>query len=223
MAVGQALTFDALKTKQRELRNNFPADLGLRIHRALSWLQRAEMCLDDGDARFIFLWVAFNAAYADDRIDMFVPSERGSFSDFFDTLIAQDERQRIYDAIWTKFTGPIRVLLENKFVFQPFWHFHNQVPGYEDWDKRFAASKKKSHRALAERDSKLILMTVVDRLYVLRNQLIHGGATWASAVNRPQVADGVAIMGTLVPLFIDLMMEHPDEPWGSPYYTVVDD
>lgn len=34
------------------------------MHRALSWLNRAEREPDDYDARFIFLWIAFNAAYA---------------------------------------------------------------------------------------------------------------------------------------------------------------
>ena len=34
-----------------------------RLHRALSWLGRAEHEKDDDDARFLFLWVAFNAAY----------------------------------------------------------------------------------------------------------------------------------------------------------------
>ncbi|RLA40362.1 MAG: hypothetical protein DRR42_25985, partial [Gammaproteobacteria bacterium] len=53
-----------LKTRQRETRDNFPESLSLRVHRALSWLNRAEQETKDHDARFIFLWVAFNAAYA---------------------------------------------------------------------------------------------------------------------------------------------------------------
>lgn len=36
----------------------------LRMHRALSWLQRAEAAGDDHDVGFICLWIAFNAAYA---------------------------------------------------------------------------------------------------------------------------------------------------------------
>ena len=38
--------------------------LSLRLHRALSWLNRAEQLADDPDSQFIFLWIAFNAAYA---------------------------------------------------------------------------------------------------------------------------------------------------------------
>jgi len=36
----------------------------VRLHRSLSWLTRADAEADDLDARFIFLWIAFNAAYA---------------------------------------------------------------------------------------------------------------------------------------------------------------
>lgn len=217
-----ALTFDALKTKQRNLRDGFPENLGLRVHRALSWLHRAELAGDDKDATFIFLWIAFNSAYADDCGDVVAAGERSNFADFFEKLIALDVDQRIYDALWRKFSGPIRLLLDNQYVFQPFWNHQNQLSGYADWEDRFAASKRRLQRALAEHDTKTILTTVVDRLYVLRNQLIHGGATWASKVNRAQVTDGAAIMGTMVPLFIDLMMENPMGDWGAPFYPVVD-
>ena len=36
----------------------------LRMHRALSWLQRAEAAGEDDDVAFVCLWIAFNAAYA---------------------------------------------------------------------------------------------------------------------------------------------------------------
>ncbi len=218
----QILTFEALKTKQRELRNGFPTNLGLRVHRALSWLQRAEMCGDDQDARFIFLWVAFNAAYAEDHGEIDLTSERSNFGEYFEKVIGLDASERIYGAIWGRFSGPTRVLLDNRFVFQPFWSHQNQVPGYEDWEERFAKSKRKLQRALADHDTKVILTTLFDRLYVLRNQLVHGGATWNSSVNRSQVADGAAIIGSLLPVFVDIMMDNPGEPWGAPYYPVID-
>ena len=59
------MDFKTLKARQREERENYPINLGLRVHRALSWLDRAEQS-DDDDARFIFLWIAFNAAYANE-------------------------------------------------------------------------------------------------------------------------------------------------------------
>ena len=54
--------FTALKARHRAERDSQHPNLSLRVHRALSWLQRAEQLADDADGRFIFLWIAFNAA-----------------------------------------------------------------------------------------------------------------------------------------------------------------
>jgi hypothetical protein len=61
-----------------------------------------------------------------------------------------------------------------------------------------------------------------DRLYTLRNQLVHGGSTWNSSVNRGQVTDGARILGDIVPIIIHLMMENPRQLWGDPCYPVVE-
>jgi len=42
-----------------------------------------------------------------------------------------------------------------------------------------------------------------------------------SGVNRAQVRDGAEILGFLMPAFIDIMMDYPNENWGKPYYPVV--
>jgi hypothetical protein len=216
------LSFNELKAKQRKIREAFPSDLGVRIHRALSWLHRAEQSDDDDDAAFIFYWIAFNAAYAHEEITYAPIGERSSFDEYFGKLISLDAEQIIYDAIWRRYSGPIRLLLDNRYVFQPFWKHHNDVKGGHDWEAQFARSKRLIKKSLQNSDTKSVLCTLFDRLYVLRNQLVHGGATWNSSVNRDQVRDGSRILGFLVPLFIDLMMENPDLSWGTPYYPVVD-
>ena len=134
-----------------------------------------------------------------------------------------DTGRRVHGAIWENFTGPVRVFLNNKYVFEPFWSHLNQVPGYEDWEERFEKSKKAGSRALANADTVRVLEILFDRLYVLRNQIMHGGATWNSSVNRAQVRDGARIMKFLVPVFVDLMMDNPHEvEWEKPYYPIVD-
>ena len=57
------MNFDDLKTIHRDNRVNFKEEFSTRIHRSLSWIKRAEMESEDSDASFIFLWIAFNAAY----------------------------------------------------------------------------------------------------------------------------------------------------------------
>ena len=217
------LLSDSLTTKWGKGLNRFPDELNLRVRRALSWLQRAEKEQRDGDpdAAFIFYWIAFNAAYAEETGVTAQVTERGTFDAFFSKLKAVDSDGMIYSALWERFTGPIRLLLDNKFVFQPYWNHLNRIPGYEDWEARFDNGKSRIHQGLAHQDTALILGTVFDRLYVLRNQLIHGGATWNGSVNRYQVTDGARILSFLVPIFVDLMLENPDLPWGPPNYPVV--
>lgn len=219
----QTFRFDALKAKQRDLRSGFPETMGLRVHRSISWIGRAEKANDDEDARFLFLWIAFNAAYAQQQDFGTRPaSERSRYQDFFRMLVELDEERRVYGAIWQRFSGSIRLLMENRYVFNPFWMHHNGVAGFEDWDQRLANARSKFNKALATTDTALILSLVFDRLYVLRNQMIHGGTTWASSVNRTQVRDGSAILAFLLPVFIDLMMDNPDRDWGRAFYPVVD-
>lgn len=216
--------FQSLKDKQRAIRAGFPQTMGLRVHRAISWIGRAETCGEDHDARFIFLWIAFNAAYADEReIQAVTPGERVAFQGYFARLDALDAERRIYKALWQRFSGPVRLLMENRYVFNPFWQHHNGIPGFEDWQARFVAASRVFAGAFQTGDTPRVLSFVFDRLYVLRNQLVHGGATWNSGVNRAQVRDGAAILGFLMPVFVDLMMDHPQEDWGRPFYPVIED
>ena len=67
-----------------------------------------------------------------------------------------------------------------------------------------------------------VLAVMFDRLYTLRNQLIHGGATWASSINRSQVEHGADILRELVPVIISLMMDEPERFRSDPCYPVMD-
>ena len=49
----------------------------------------------------------------------------------------------------------------------------------------------------------------------MRNQLIHGGATYQSRVNRDQVRDSANLLGKLIPLIIEIMIDNPDEAWET--------
>jgi hypothetical protein len=212
-----------LKEKQRALREDFAAPLSLRVHRALSWLLRAEKEQADDDARFIFLWIGFNAAYAGDvSRAMEGQTERDRLQGFFRILVSFDSHYRIYDTVWERFSREIVLILDNPYVFHPFWLHHNGVPNNADWRDKLARSRTSIDNAMREHNTPKILSILFDRLYVLRNQLVHGGATWNSQTNRRQVADGAALLACLLPIFIDLMMDNASHQWSMPNYPVVD-
>lgn len=103
-----------LKAKQRAIRGGFPETMDIRAHLPISWIGRAEACAGDDDARFIFLWVAFNAAYADKQeFQAVAPGERAAFVDYFGRLVAPDQERSIYKALWQQFSGLVRMLMEN--------------------------------------------------------------------------------------------------------------
>jgi len=222
MNIPTHLNHQTLKDRHRELSGILPESLSVRVHRSLSWLDRAEQETGDDDARFIFLWVAFNAAYSQEIPDRQKFDERQLFQGFLGRLIDSDADQLLYELVWDQFSGAIRLLIDNQYVFQPFWDYHNGQKTEEQWQLAFQSSKSAAHRAMGQMDTLKVMGIMFDRLYTLRNQLLHGGATWNGKVNRKQISQGAEIMGRVVPIVIHLMMNDHQRVWGDACYPVVD-
>lgn len=205
--------FQANKSQQ-------PDDLNLRIHRTLSWLAKAEASDTDKDIQFITLWIAFNAIYAKEfSVDR--TADRIGFTDFIHEICRLDRDKRLYQLIWQRFPGNIRLMLDNRYVFQPFWDFHNEKISEKAWLEDFAKANKKARDALANQDTQSMLMIIFDRLYTLRNQIVHGGATYNSQVNRTQLKDGTQILLAIIPVIIQIILDNPTNDWGKPFYPVI--
>jgi len=157
-----ALSHEKLKEKQRAIRDQFPTELTLRVHRGLSWFGRACEQGDDNDVRFILLWIAFNATYAIE-IDAVIGNDREKFGFFFRTLISLDRDKRIYNLVWSRFPNEVRMLLDNRYVFAPFWAHQNGVPGNGDWEERLTRAKHAAAKAMARQDTPTILSILFDR------------------------------------------------------------
>jgi hypothetical protein len=219
------MSYERLKERQRTERHGYPENLRLRVHRALSWLHRAEQLAHGGDldGEFVFLWIAFNAAYATEIDEQHRESEQQTFRAFLQKLVDLDAGKRRFEAlVWQEFPKSIRVLLDNRFVFADFWLWQNGSLTEDEFQAKFAAANRAAHVALGKQDTVTVLSIVLSRIYVLRNQLVHGGATWGSSVNRDQLRDCANFMAKLVPLVIEVMMDHPGTLWGQGTYPVVE-
>ena len=208
----------------KQNRENFNEDFRLRIHRSLSWLQRAEQAQQeqDLDSQFIYLWISFNAAYAKDLGAGLRSADKGAFVQFIYRICHLDKEQKIYYTVWNTYSGSIRILLNNQFTFQPFWDYHNGLITEQDWIASFEKNRKKALEALTQKDTPEILIAVFNHLYTLRNQIMHGGATFNSTVNRSQLKDACNILSTLIPEMLKVMLQNPDDKtWGKPFYPVV--
>ena len=93
------LKYVELKAKHRAARESYSTSLSLRTHRALSWLNRAEQEAGDNDACFLFLWIAFNAAYANELPDRKAFTERRLFIQFLNRLVASDTQALLHKIV----------------------------------------------------------------------------------------------------------------------------
>ncbi len=201
-----------LKTSQH------PETLTIRAHRAISWLKSAERQEDSLDLKFISLWISLNACYAVDLNGISSKPEKAKLRDFTSSLV-QFDRTRLYNLFWEKYSGPVRVLIENKFVFEKFWEYNRGE--IEDYLPAFNKSIGTALNCLSKENIEGLLEIVLERLYTLRNQLIHGGATYNSKLNRSQLKDACNIMQLLVPIIIDIMLDNGEHDWGEIAYPVV--
>lgn len=202
-----------------------------RLRRAKSWLRRSKEAKDDTE-RFIFLWIAFNAAYGREAFPSHSDKqriEREKLRTFLQEVLKRDDNGVLEETLWHTYSGPIRILLDNHYVFAPFWDAvrdRDPTTG-KNWKKKFSDSKRRVQRSIG-RNVHHVLTELFMRLYTLRNQIIHGGATFATGWGQDQVRDGSRIMESLVPLILKIMQadikEDPEsEVWGLVDFPRVND
>lgn len=219
-------------------------DFLLRLRRAISWFDRAKQLRQlrkeneeerkrDLDSQFIFFWISFNALYARDPHKRFEEedkqkdeSEQDRFKKYFRSLLKIDNKahnSRIYKAIDN--TKAVTKLLDNKFVDSRFWDYYHENflerAEQKNWDTTKVIKSFDNAKKEAEPNISKMLSIIFDRLYTLRNQIMHGGSAWKVDLNRGQLRDATGIMYKLLPVFIDLMLENPETNWGKSFYPRV--
>lgn len=212
--------YQRLKQRQRAERDSYSQALAIRIHRALSWLDKAEQC-DDDDSKFTFLWIAFNSAYAQDFEQRINFSEKGLYQEFLSKLVNIDDKNKLSGIVWSQYAGAIRIILSNEFILQAFWDYQSGRIPEEKWKEERSKAKAAANNALGNSDTSTVLAILFARLYTLRNQIIHGGATFGSSANRKQLRDCTFVLEQIVPTIIELMMDGKNELWGEPVYPLV--
>ncbi|MCR5084278.1 MAG: hypothetical protein K6A65_02090 [Succinivibrionaceae bacterium] len=215
------MELEQIQDLYRERRQGYSEDFRTRIHRALSWVRQARS--ESLDLRFATLWIAFNAIYAQRIGNQFAdPADRAALRSFLNRLCELDDGHEIYDLLWNEYPGNIRALIDCQWIYRGFWEYQLGRISRAAFEEDFARAKEKVKAALSEGDTEAILATVFDRLYTLRNQVIHGGATCGSAANRKQLSIAAALLWDLDLAIIKIMLDaYPREQWGALYYPFV--
>ncbi len=220
------MDFEKAYLDYKEHKIEFDENFRIKLHRAFSWLKQADEAPNE-DLRYICLWIAFNSVYGKEREPQNIGTslgDRHSFQRYLAVISNLDKNRRIITAIRKNLKEIIRELLENRYTFQPYWDYYNGKKEFSEWERAFQKAKKLAIQELTEGGTAQILSIVFDRLYTLRNQILHGGATCGSQINRKQLHDGCLILETIIPVVLEIMLSKPDtEIWGEPYYPHVHD
>ncbi len=213
-----------LEEAYEKIRADLSDSFSIRMRRAISWLTKAQPLHEshDYDGAFIFFWISFNAMYAVEPGTGRIPSDTAQMTEFFDKLLGFDQSDSIYETLWERFSDSIRTLVKNQYVFTPYWDYTLGRDHEVDWETALKKSEITAMTALVNKNRTSELLSIVfDRLYTLRNQLIHGSATYQGSVNRDQVRDGSSILHYLVPQFVLIMLEQPGHDWGEVMYPAI--
>ena len=209
-------TPDTLKQQLREQTDLFHQEHATRLHRAISWWRVALEQEGQPDLQFITAWISLNACA------LTTTERQGSdrFLPLMQQLVQLDPEGRIYELLWNTYSGPVKALIKNPYVYAPFWD--SQRSGDMDaWKSGFGKASVEALNCLSRKKVPELLSITLERLSVLQDQVLGGGATFASQVNREQVETGAALLLSLLPVFLDIMLHNPDEDWGELAYPVV--
>jgi hypothetical protein len=188
----------------------------IRFHRACSWIAPVEQnaANEDHDLGLISLWIAFNSLYGQwDQQKREPKPDRESSRKFIDHILELDHDEVVANAL-KEHKRLVMSLLEDEYLSGYFWQ--------EPSAKRAGQSKKAMYDARTwymERRWALILDRLLERVYLMRCQLVHGAATDGGKLNRTSLRRCVMKMQRLLPAFLLVWADHgADEDWGPMCY-----
>ena len=190
-----------------------------RVHRACSWIDRVEREAEstDHDVHLVSLWIAFNALYGQwDPYKLEPKSERKSYRDFCDRLRKLDRDKQI-DSFMQDHKRLVVKICEDPFISSYYW----RNPGL-DPKRKSRGDVNRIRRMYTEESWAKILDELLERVYLMRCQLVHGAATYGSKLNRKSLKRCVMMLRQLLPvLMLVLVDDGVDEDWGALCYPPV--
>lgn len=191
----------------------------LRIQRSLSWLRKAVELPTDYDFQFLSLWISLNALYAQENEDSL---DQQALPQFLHLILSKDHEKRISRMLLGRYDVTLHALLDNQYLTQHFWDYQHNKISQSDCREMLNQQKIELQEALEQQDISKILLEVFKRFTTLRQQILQGGVSYASALSRKQMQESCSLFSALLNAFIYILLEHGvvmDS--GKVYYPVV--
>ncbi len=188
----------------------------IRFHRACSWMARVEQMPDgqDHDLGLVSLWIAFNSLYGQwDACKREPRPDRESWRAFLDRILKLDRDGHVAGTL-REHKRLVISLLDDEYLSNFFWQ--------EPSAARAKQSRKAAHNAQTwyiEQRWTVVLDEILNRVYVMRCQLVHGAATYGGKLNRDSLKRCVLMIQRLLPAVLLVWIDHgADEDWGPMCY-----
>lgn len=199
-----------------------------RIARMDTWISHAEAASGDDDShlRFLFYWIAYEAAYQP-----------------YETWKAEGRRKRLHKKLARHDPGKLQSILreqrdnivrilELRQAHPSFWRkglkVNEGVTTPKAWDSAFrqqveSATKclDKAVRSGADGDISATLNHLFSNLSVVRHQIAHGASAGPESRGLTQVILGAWLLKAFIPRFRNAIKANIQEDWGEPPYPRV--
>lgn len=188
--------------------------LSIRIHRSCSWLRRAQEAArtsgaDSLDDQLVLLWIAFNSLYG-----VWDDDENHPMGDIesvrnFLLIMLELDRHDTYGKLLQRERKLAERLFDNMYLDHYFWRGLNEGEGDDETWKNMP---QKGRRYLDDGRAELALdRLLIFRVYQIRCQLVHGGATHGSKLNRQSVADCGRLLHQVLDCTLRIIIERADD------------
>lgn len=202
-------------TKERLSSSARHEPLLIRIHRACSWLQRVEELPPDVlDDRLVLQWVSLNSLYGQWNEERREPQpDKLILPQFLDRILGLDSEQRVAQIIADE-RQLVLSIFEDAYLTKFFWENPSEIQA-----KKAMSTRHKAKSWYVEGKTGLILARVMERIYLLRCQLVHGAATHGGKLNRSAIHQCSAMLEHLMTAILLIIIDHgADEDWGALCY-----
>ena len=202
--------------------------------RAFHWNDKQEEASSSPDAenalaigvhaQFIFWWIAFEAGYAREGKAGEASGSRNNMGEFIDRVMRKEVVQQFWPSILQRVEAHAIAVIELPPASQQFWREGRKSPNTQwedDFRRETENAKKELTKAIAgdlESVRKFLRMLCIKRLYVVRNQIFHGGSSLDNSYGYPQVELGVKLLSELVYKFRQTIFHNPSVDWGPVPY-----
>lgn len=194
----------------KERLSNHPT--AIRFHRVCSWLDQAQRLPIESnrDLALIYLWIAFNALYSRWDEERREPqADRVSMNAFVTRTLNLDANGSLENLLCEHRPLVMQILDDEHLV-----HYYWKEPD-ETAARRARRARHQAPGWYYEGRWAMLLTCVLERIYLLRCQIMHGAATMGSSLNRDVLESCTDMLGHLLPVLLRIFIDHgANEDWG---------